>query len=197
MKENEIIRGTHNSMSYLPVKNWWMFPFIPVARCQGKDYREQFREGARVFDLRVCYNDKDGLWGFAHGMMRFKSPWVGNVINGLYTLAKQSGETVYVRLILERCENGLHASNFTMLCQRMEKMYGSHIRFVGGNRKSDWKKLYVFENDISDTLNNQWVGSMAEDASWIERLIPYLYARRHNKKNRERLKPILNLFDFI
>lgn len=43
--------GTHNSLSYhLP--QWWMIPFMWMARCQRLNIEEQYVLGVRYFDIR-------------------------------------------------------------------------------------------------------------------------------------------------
>ena len=46
----QIVYGSHNTMTYLPIKNWWLFPGLLTARCQNNNIGEQFKNGARVFD---------------------------------------------------------------------------------------------------------------------------------------------------
>ena len=69
----QIVYGSHNTMTYLPIKNWWLFPGLLTARCQNNNIGEQFKNGARVFDLRPYFNDKTKRWEFAHGLIKFKS----------------------------------------------------------------------------------------------------------------------------
>ena len=192
-----IIYGSHNTMTYLPIKNWWLFPGLLIARCQKHTYIEQFTKGARVFNLRIYFNGKTRMWEFAHGLINFKSPWVNQVIRDLYDLAATSEETVYVRLILEKWNTESESAYFAAFCEEMEKTFGTILKFIGGNRKGDWKKVYTFKNDVSDTLNNQWVSSMAEDAKGLEKYIPVLYAKKHNEQNKLKMKEKFNLFDFI
>ena len=40
-----ILKGTHNSMSYLPPEKWWMWLLRPFARCQRKTLAEQVKAG--------------------------------------------------------------------------------------------------------------------------------------------------------
>lgn len=194
---NLIIYGSHNTMTYLPIKNWWLWPGLLIARCQKKSYIEQFKAGARVFDLRVYYNSKNKSWEFAHGLINFKSPWVAQVIKDLYDLSVTSKEEVYIRLILEKYTTETQSDYFVEFCKNMEKTYGNVLKFFGGNRKGDWKKVYTFKTDVSDSLNNQWVSSMAEDAKGLEKYIPVLYAKKHNEKNKHKMKETFNLFDFV
>lgn len=168
--------GTHNTMSYLPPKRWWMRPLRVFARCQRKTLTEQIAAGVRVFDLRV-YNE-GGHWCFAHGLMKFK----GAELYG--TLAAIPAESV-VRVILERCHDDSIA--FRDLCAWLEG-HSRNLTFIGGRRKRDWALLYDFKGnrDYPEYMIHQHVGSMASDARWYERFVPILYARRRR----------LDIYDF-
>lgn len=193
----QIVYGSHNTMTYLPIRNWWLFPGLLIARCQNHNIEEQFKNGARVFDLRIYFDTKSMRWEFAHGLIDFKSKetlyWV---VWRLAQLKKTTQDDVYVRIILEKWTSESQCHYFSEMCAAYEQRYPK-LKFIGGNRKGDWKKLYTFMDDVPDTLNNQWVSSMAEDARWYEKAFPFLYARRMNKKNKIKMKEKLNLFDFI
>ena len=193
----QIVYGSHNTMTYLPIKNWWMFPGLFIARCQNHNIEEQFKKGARVFDLRIYFNTKSKQWEFAHGLINFKSrDDIYKVVYNIYNLTEYTARDIYVRLILEKWSSESECRQFAKMCKTFE-IYYPELKFIGGNRKGDWKKLYTFKTDIPDNLNNQWVSSMAEDARWYEKVFPFLYALRMNKKNRLRMKEKLNLFDFV
>lgn len=222
MKEKLI--GTHDSMSFLPPKNPLMYlGGLLVARCQSKNLEEQTKAGAQVFDLRVYY-DKKGKkvkcnaksfnyiidhWRFAHGACKFRGMTLFEALDRLVNIADDTNQRIYVRIIYERGNNQLE---FIETCQLIEKTFhegtNGKLVFFGGNQKSDWKQLYKFNNiycteyakeymGFSDLYNNQWVSSMAEDARWYEKAIPYLYAKRMNEKNLSKTKFLTNLYDFL
>lgn len=104
--------GSHNSMSYLPVRQWYLKPFCWMARCQSKTLSEQYRYyEVRLFDLRVRF-DKNGDLVFAHGPIEFKED-PRDYLDELNKLAGMLdaihcndgvvilSPSVYVRLILE------------------------------------------------------------------------------------------------
>ena len=49
--------GTHNSLTYLTPKKWWQKLIKFTAKCQEVDYEKQYELGARVFDIRLWYDD--------------------------------------------------------------------------------------------------------------------------------------------
>ena len=196
-KQGTPIIGTHNSMTYLRPQKWYGWFMIPFARCQRKTIVQQWAARARVFDLRVKF-DRYGHSYFAHGLYDCSAHFsLADAVILIGQLHLYSKEEVYVRLILEdtKAEN-YQADYFRKACKRCEEKFTT-IHFFGGNRKCNWTKLSTFKGDVPDSLNNQWVSSMADDARWYEKSLPFAYAWRCNKRNKENVKPKFNLFDFI
>lgn len=186
---NKVIIGTHNSMSFLKPKHWWMRPInYWFAQCQESNSALSLGDAV---DIRIYWSDEDG-WQFAHGLVsyEFNSEFCGffTTISKFYKAGVR-----YFRITLER--NG-NEEGFVALCNRLKFRYGNEgVTFLGGYRKSDWKQLYDF--GTNDIPIHQWVGSMADDARWYERFIPMLYAKRMNKHNLKNAKTGINLYDFI
>lgn len=179
--------GTHNSMTYLPLKKWWMYPFKWMAQCQSKPLEEQYRLGARIFDIRISY-DKDNNPEFRHGLMVFK----GNLYKYLNYL--NSLKDTYVRITLETSkEDSNQEELFIRECSILEHEF-PNIVFFNATRKFDWKRLYKFK--VEDLPLTQLVGSMS--GRKINGLWPWLYAVLHNRQNLEvnRYKEYI-LIDFI
>lgn len=186
--------GSHNTMSYLPVKNKWLKLVNKLfAQCQDKDIDAQIDVGVRCFDLRV-YLDKDNKWKFAHGLINYDGYDIEYVVAHLASVIK---DKCYVRIILEKKCNDGDSIEFKKLCASLEHIY-DEIIFIGGYRKKDWKLLYDFLNGNNYTYSViQYVGSMASDAKWYEKFMPFAYAKRCNRINKLNLKQGINLFDFV
>ena len=186
---NKVIIGTHNSMSFLNPKHWWMRPINWLfAQCQD-DETAVFNGGC--VDTRI-YWDKEVGWRFAHGLVSYE---FDNEYCGFFTTIGKfyKAGVRFFRITLER--NG-NENGFVNLCKLLEKDYKRlGVTFIGGYRKSDWKQLYDF--GTNDIPIHQWVGSMADDARWYERFIPRLYAKRMNKHNLRNAKKGINLYDFL
>lgn len=199
------IIGTHNSMTYLRPRHWYGWLMIPFARCQRKPLVEQFWSGARCFDLRIRFTYQ-GMPYFAHGLYtcadRHKNeegnPWY--VLAELDKLADETGEHIAVRLILEdpkqKIHNEVYFRNFckAVLTENNSIKRYPWLRFFGGNRKGDWKQIYDF--DYKPTLT-QYVSSMADDARWYERILPFAYALRKNKENKKHPIGDIAIYDFL
>lgn len=199
-KQETPIIGTHNSMTFLPPEHWYGWFMIPFARCQNKTIEEQWHDGARCFDLRIRFT-KQGEAYFAHGLYEctHKVKFI-DVLAQLDKLILRDGQRAFVRLILEDPDKQNHnVVYFKAFCQAWETHQAFHtvnkwIHFFGGNRKGDWAQIVEF--DYKPNLT-QYVGSMMEDARWYEKLMPFTYAWRRNKKNKQNPKGDIAFYDFI
>lgn len=201
MKFKEKLIGSHNTMTYLKPTNWLLYlGYLISAKCQNKTWLEQINSGVRVLDIRVFpeYIFGSTFWRYGHGLIKFtrNSPGIYNIASTINDMAKRTKKPMYMRIILERCKSERDVQEFINLCEHLELNY-PYVKFLGGNRKKDWKKCYIFSSDITDSNVNQPVSSMAEDARWYEKICPWLYAKRMNKVNKYKLIKGINLFDFI
>lgn len=189
--------GSHNSLSYLRPKKWYMYPFIFTAKCQKVNYKEQYKNyNIRVFDLRVWF-DKDGNLEVRHGAMVYNID-----LNGVYEFLHylNSKTDSYVRIILEEDNLSKREKNsawkeilFEKFCTSIEYLF-TYVYFFGGRRKFDWLRIHDFKHDDIPLLDlysstTRFFGkaifekginmilNMADD--WY----PWLYAKFHNKKN--------------
>ena len=201
-KQGTPIIGTHNSMTYLRPQKWYGWFMIPFARCQRKTIEQQWNDGARCFDLRIRFT-KQGKPYFAHGLYECThkaNP--AHVLEDLYKLMIRDNEQAFVRLILEDPDKQNHnVYYFEQLCRTWETHQGRQsvttnkmLRFFGGNRKGDWAQIVEF--DYKPNLT-QYVGSMMEDARWYEKIMPFAYAWRRNKKNKNNSQYDIAIYDFI
>lgn len=193
-KQGTPIIGTHNSMTYLRPQKWYGWLMIPFARCQRKTIEEQWDNGARCFDLRIRFT-KQGKPYFAHGLYECTHearPF--DVLKLLRKLILHYNQPGFVRLILEDPDKQNHnVFYFKHFCD-VSRQYYKEIRFFGGNRKGDWAQIVEF--DYKPNLT-QYVGSMMEDARWYEKFMPFAYAWRHNKKNKQNPQGDIAIYDFI
>lgn len=192
---NKPIIGTHNSMTYLRPRHWYGWLMIPFARCQRKSVYQQFWDGARCFDLRIRF-DYDCNDYFAHGLFALdpEEEFPYNVLRQLDCLHHETGEKIYVRLILEDPKQKLHNEVFFKRYINDALKRYPELVFFGGNRKGDWKQIYDFDYKPSLT---QYVSSMADDARWYERILPFAYALRKNKENKKHPIGDIAIYDFL
>lgn len=169
--------ASHNSLTYLPCKKWYMIPFNFVAKCQRVSLERQYvKYGIRMFDFRVAFN-KASVPYICHGLMDYK----GDIYDFLEYLNKH--KDTRVRIILEKENNKNSEELFVKFCKALEQSY-PNIRFFGGIKKKGWKQLYKFKYNpkyddkyASNNTANKTTGIIIDD------LYPYIYARLNNKKN--------------
>lgn len=178
--------GTHNSMTYLKPKHWWMRLFNFISKCQNMTLEEQYDFGVRSFDLRISY-DKNGIPVFKHGIMKYK----GDVLHYLKWLNERP-EPVLCRLWLECSKEDLRKEElFKLDCEFFEKHY-QNIKFYGGRSKAK-DELYQFKNEYPDCEEHY----ASYQLPLIDDLYPKLYAKKHNKEAKENCKKDLLILDFI
>lgn len=193
--ENVII-GSHNTMTYLQPKNFLFYlAYLLVAKCQSKDYMYHYSKGVRAFDIRIYWGDNN--WQYAHGLINLHlKEGIFSLLRKLNNLAIKDEERIYVRIILEKIFDDFDRTKFMDFCSFIEREF-MHLTFFGGNSKKGWEKLYTFNSGIGDEDVHQWVSSMAEDARWYEKFMPWAYALRKNSENFSLAKEGINLYDFI
>lgn len=185
--------GSHNSFTYLKPKKWWMRMFTIFARCQSKDIFEQYKAGARYFDLRFRFKSHENTYLdiiVAHGLMEYDISFKGvyDILNKLNNLAKSDNTKIYIRLLYELPRkdeskyNYLKEYKFIRLCY----FFGNNFRnliFCGGQRKYDWEPLAVLEpHPRSVDLYSSQTWKIWDD--WY----PWVYATIMNNKNYKKYK---------
>lgn len=189
--------GSHNTLSYIKPKKWYLRPFHFMAKCQSKNYIEQYEKyGARLFDVRIWF-DKYGKLEVRHGIIAFNID--SNDLNEFFEYLNSKGD-VYCRVILE--EDNILKKNrnveeiedkFSKYCKHLEDTY-KYITFFGGNRKFDFKVIYKFKAedprllDYYSSTTSWFTHSDSIFLKKIDDLWPWLYARFHNKENIEKAK---------
>lgn len=189
------IIGTHDSITAHPPRKWWMKLGKVIAVTQDKTIWQQYANGIRCFDLRIRLL-KDNTWTLCHGLYEVQLD-VYNLIYWLKEKAELMDENIYIRIVLEdkkHCHK--ESARFVKFCEWCDNL-SPYLIFICGNRKSDWKQLYLFKAGCPQ----QWmpVSSCADDARWYERAFPRLYAKRMNEHNLKNIpkKYGFAFFDFI
>lgn len=186
--------GSHNSLTYLPVRQWYLKPFKWMAKCQSKPILDQYSQyGVRLFDFRVRFDTGNPI--IAHGPFEFESKKNCDVFEFLFWLdyiTELSGDPVYVRLILESNKKMKDQDKqelcFQEFCEYCIHKY-PHLTFFGGNRKYDWEVVYEFgtkDPELLDKYSSTTSIFGGKKENWtakIDDFWPWLYAKLYNKKN--------------
>lgn len=190
--------ASHNTLSYRSPLQWWLKPLAFIGRCQSKPIHQQFKEGVRVFDLRIR-QEKTGSLVIAHNAFVYVSGInaITALLEWLDTEAKYTKEKVYVRLLHEvRNDEQLRYSpigTFQWFCERVVFDY-PHITFFGGQRTMDWQQDYSFNTNIEYIERHASV----RWPKWLH-WWPWLYAKMYNGCNRRMMKDkdIIVFTDFL
>lgn len=154
-----------------------------TARCQRVDIKKQYALGVRCFDLRVRFN-RHGLGIVAHGMVEYC--FTASKIYGDLSWLDSQGDCM-VRVLLEvrssRRYNKRNVTLFRQFCSRIEDSY-TNIRFWCGRNLYNWQRDYTFKGD--EPTCQETYGSVVPGKKWLYGWWPWLYARTHNRKIRER-----------
>ena len=192
--------GSHNSLTYLPCRKWWMYLINWAAKCQNQNLCKQFEKGVRYFDLRVRFTEK-GTPVIAHGLVEYKGN-IGTFLMYLELLAKRFNETVCVRFVLEfnkKPKDWILQTN--QLNEMVSRFRGSCPRLTYDYTMTKWN-----EQDLI-RYNHSMVYLLHKYSSvlgWKRFLwIPWVYAKLHNKDAKETYKEIVNskgsvlMLDFV
>lgn len=133
--------GTHNSLSYLRPRQWWLRPFAWMARCQSLTIEEQWEAGVRYFDIRVKF-DKNKVAKSGHGLMTYDVR-VDHILWLIEDYAISSREKAVVRLFHEnkRRKPTEDREAFRAFCRYAVAFHGDHIRFVEGGCRHDYVEM--------------------------------------------------------
>ena len=172
---SEFILGSHNSLSYLPIKHWWQRFTAPWARCQKLSLREQYDAGVRLFDIRVRF-DKECKPMFCHNNVIFDYSFYD-----FYEDIKSLPGNVYIRLILDVRKKPADAERQKMAFLMFSKCIKEGLKF---NYKVSITEMRVFWewNDYLSKLNKpsdmklcEVYGSVSK--TWYRFLPPKWFAK--------------------
>lgn len=195
--------GSHNSFTYLKPKHWWMYPLIPFARCQSRNIPQQFKHGARWFDLRVRYN-RDNKLIVAHGLMVYKADvmTVCEALDMLNIQAFACNDPVYVRVLYEMPGKDKsdqakeHEAQFSGFCNFIQNRY-QHLIFVGGQRKYDWVQIHNFHTQSPKSVDKYSSMTWLNIDDWLPCLYAFVMNNRNWNKNKDIEPDTFMLADFV
>lgn len=180
--------GSHNSLTYLPCRKWWMYLINWAAKCQSKTLSTQFHDGAKYFDFRVRF--KDGKPVIAHGLIEYKGN-IDHKVANLNYLAEYFRETIYLRFVLEY--NKIpedFASQMASLVDLVRYYRGKYPNITYTYTMSKWNERPIASYYKEDTPNLiHKYSSVLKEKRFL--WIPYWYAKLHNKKTRKTFKHVL------
>ena len=197
-----MIKGSHNTFTYLRPTKWYLRPFAFIAKCQNKTIEKQLEHGARCFDLRVRMNSEGELEVAHNAFVYIKG--IQQLDEILRRMSKNTppGERIYIRVLHEvrNVEQEKYSSkeDFETICILLQYLQEelTNIRFFGGQRTMDWRQDFVFpqENEMQYVEKHASVDWPKWFHWW-----PWLYAKFYNKHIIEEYKDknIILFYDFL
>lgn len=182
--------ASHNSWTFARPKKWWQRLINFTSKCQTKNIQEQYNEGVRLFDLRLKNNK------VYHGLVEYDI----NYYSDLLWLNGKGDATV--RVLLETYKKG-YEENFIGIMDIL--MYTlPNIRFIGGQRKYDWKKLINLPDllivDKYSSTTTLFPYFKSKFFAILDDWWPWLYSYITKDKRKEWIeeyKDVWIMFDFI
>lgn len=205
-----MLKGSHNTMTYLKPRKWWMWLGRFMSKCQKLSIEEQYDKGAVWFDIRISFlKSKDGCNKpiFSHGLMDYKGRDVESVLHFL------DDKKAYCRIILEKGGN-VEKELFVTHVIKWMKEY-PNIKFTQILKKDEWVDLInpnasmpCESKDVYASCNGNYtqyinLPGILKNKSWsgllIDDLYPWIYAKFNNKKNIKKYKDedVLLIMDFL
>lgn len=193
--------GSHNSLTYLKPKKWYMYFFRFVAQCQSKSYQEQYADGVRMFDVRLRPSENPNEEPMiAHGLMEYSTydGFMEDFLTFLNIKAQKDETTpIYVRFIYEKGKYDTieQENTFITLCKQYQEKYKS-LHFIGGNRKGDWKQVIKLEpSPCYLDLYSSMTWKTWDD--WCPRLYAFIMNKINIKRYKNESNDCFLLMDFI
>lgn len=179
--------GSHNSLSYLPCKRWWMYLINWAAKCQSKTLSEQYYNGVRYFDIRVRF-DKNKMPVIAHGLVEYKGS-AENYVSILNEYVRHYGDNVYVRFVLEFNKEPKDWFEQTELLNKfIDTLKDEYTNIIYDYSMAKWNEEDIVRYNHLMYLFHKYSSTLG----WKRFLwIPYVYAKLHNKESRKACKNIL------
>lgn len=186
--------GSHNALTYLKPKKWWMKLLRFTARCQDVDIYHQYLDyNSRCFDFRVRFDN--GELVIAHGIIKYEITEYE-----LYKILDwlDKCKDVSIRMIHEVRNNKMYTKDritlFKEFCSFVERKY-PNIKFWSGynllpNPTADYEFKY--------TPSCEEIYSSVCSPKIIDDWYPRWFAKKHNKETLSKgtNKDIL-LIDFV
>lgn len=174
--------GSHNSLTYLPCRKWWMYLINWAAKCQSKTLGQQYHDGVRYFDIRVRF-DKNDKPVIAHGLVEYKGI-AENYVIVINEFAKHYKDKVYVRFVLEfnrRPKDWCRQE--VLLSEFVQNLMKECPYLIYDYDMSKWNEKVLVRYNINKTILVHKYSSVLQSKRFL--WIPYWYAKLHNEDNRK------------
>lgn len=163
--------ATHDSLTSYKLKYWILKPFNFMSRCQTKDLKEQWIEGARSFDLRFLYHRKK--WYGAHGIQIYKIT-LEETLDILSNLSTKE-DPIYFRVL---CEDNIIKSNAWELYEKILDWFNDNpnttLKPLYLRSKKTWELINEWDN-FNECKNYDTYSCMANDRKNLCERVSLMY----------------------
>lgn len=189
--------GSHNSLSYLKPRQWWLRPFAWVGRCQSLTIPEQWNHGVRYFDIRIRFKVDKVISG--HGLIDYDvNMW--DWLEYLNKRAESEKVKCVVRLMLET--KGRNDDARFKCYVKVWKSFYPNLIFVGGLRKEPFEVIAevdsVPEKHCYQLFQDYSAKTLWQKLKGIKFPYPRYWAKRKNNEYRQNAKDgVYTILDFV
>lgn len=182
--------GSHNTFSYLPIKNKWLLFLKPWYKCQEYDIITQINKDVRYFDVRIRFSKKGELQ-VVHNKIVFdineKQFW--DIMNNVKELTTKLNTVLYFRVILDiRKKPNDELNQVYWFSQFINKFsqYNEHIILVQAIVYWNWTIIdYISTPEIIEdhaSVNAKWYEYMLGNKYYAAKVgVKYINEKSNNK----------------
>lgn len=182
--------GSHNTFSYLPIKNKWLSFLKPWYECQEYDIITQINKDVRYFDIRIRFSKKGELQ-VVHNKIVFdineKQFW--DIMNNVKELTTKLNTVLYFRVILDiRKKPNDELNQVYWFSQFINKFsqYNEHIILVQAIVYWNWTIIdYISTPEIIEdhaSVNAKWYEYMLGNKYYAAKVgVKYINEKSNDK----------------
>ncbi len=182
--------GSHNTFSYLPIKNRWLSFLKPWYKCQEYDIITQINKDVRYFDIRIRFSKKGELQ-VVHNKIVFdineKQFW--DIMNNVKELTTKLNTVLYFRVILDiRKKPNDELNQVYWFSQFINKFsqYNEHIILVQAIVYWNWTIIdYISTPEIIEdhaSVNAKWYEYMLGNKYYAAKVgVKYINEKSNDK----------------
>ena len=182
--------GSHNTFSYLPIKNKWLLFLKPWYKCQEYDIITQINKDVRYFDVRIRFSKKGELQ-IVHNKIVFdineKQFW--DIMNNVKELTTKLNTVLYFRVILDiRKKPNDELNQVYWFSQFINKFsqYNEHIILVQAIVYWNWTIIdYISTPEIIEdhaSVNAKWYEYMLGNKYYAAKVgVKYINEKSNDK----------------
>ena len=166
--------ATHNSLTYLEPKCWFLKLFKFCYQCQDKSIHQQINDGVKYFDFRISFNSLRSL-EVRHKLIAFKCDY--SDFMELLMMMNHKKDLV-IRMVLEKNTKETDEEDFRIICKYIEEHF-KNIKFCCGEDVHSKKVIYQFKNGGGPSVIEKY---SSVTGKLIDGLWPKKWAKKHNKE---------------